>query len=162
MTSGSSNLGSRRRALLRREFVREPLRSHGPLTCLLLLVVIVCTGCRTTSVEKLSEKYPVREEAVRFASGTVNLAGTLVLPEGPSAHPAVVLFHGSGSQERDLITARWFASQGVAALAYDKRGVGESTGDFRAIPFMELCDDGLAAVRYLKSRKEIDAKQIGV
>jgi uncharacterized protein len=58
--------------------------------------------------------------------------------------------------------ARWFAERGIAALAYDKRGVGESTGDFRAVPFMELCDDGLAAIEYLKLRKEIDAKQIGV
>jgi len=91
----------------------------------------------------------------------VNLAGTLVLPEGPGAHPAVVLFHGSGPQARDLFTARWFASQGIAALAYDKRGVGESTGDFRVVPFMELCDDGLAAIGYLKSRNEIDAKRIG-
>jgi len=92
----------------------------------------------------------------------VNLAGTLVLPENPEVHPAVVLFHGSGPQARDLFTAHWFASQGVAALAYDKRGVGESSGDFRAIPFMELCDDGLAAIAYLKLRQEIDAKQIGV
>ena len=146
MTLHSSNLGSRRQASLKRKFVWGPRRSRVPLTCLLFLVVIASTQCRITSVEKLSEKYPVREEAVRFASGKVNLAGTLVLPEGPGAHPAIVLFHGSGLQTRDLITARWFASQGVAALAYDKRGVGESTGDFRAIPFMELCDDGLAAI----------------
>ena len=161
MTSRSSNLGSRRRERLRREFVWASRRSRGPLTCLLLLVVIACTQCRTTPVEKLSEQHVVREESVRFASGKVNLAGTLVLPEGPGAHPAVVLFHGSGPQARDLFTARWFASQGVAALAYDKRGVGESAGDFRVIPFMELCDDGLAAIGYLKSRNEIDAKRIG-
>jgi pimeloyl-ACP methyl ester carboxylesterase len=58
--------------------------------------------------------------------------------------------------------ARWFAAQGVAALAYDKRGVGESGGNFRTVPFMDLCDDGLAAIEYLKSRKEIDPKRIGV
>ena len=162
MTSRSSGLGSRQRPGLKLEFVWGQSRSRGLLTCLLLLVIIACTQCRTTSVEKLSEKYLVREEAVRLASGKVNLAGTLVLPGGPGRHPAVVLFHGSGPQERDLATARWFASQGVAALAYDKRGVGESTGDFRAIPFMELCDDGLAAIGYLKSRKEVDAKHIGV
>lgn len=159
------NLWSRRRARLRREFVGGPRRSRGPLICLLLLIVlpaIACTRLGTTPAERLSAKYGVREEAVRFASGKVNLAGTLVLPEGPGAHPAVVLFHGSGAQARNLFAARWFASQGVAALAYDKRGVGESTGDFRAIPFMELCDDGLAALQSLKSRKEINAKQIGV
>jgi uncharacterized protein len=92
----------------------------------------------------------------------MTLAGTLVLPAGSQRHPAVVLFHGSGAQERDLFMARWFAEQGIAALAYDKRGVGESTGDFRAVPFMELCDDGLAAIEFLKSRKEVDSKRIGV
>ena len=58
--------------------------------------------------------------------------------------------------------ARWFAANGVAALAYDKRGVGESTGDFRSVAFMELADDGLAAIQFLKSRRDIDPKQIGV
>jgi len=58
--------------------------------------------------------------------------------------------------------ARWFAEQGFAALTYDKRGVGESTGDFRAGPFMDLCEDGLAALQYLRSRKEIDGRHIGV
>jgi uncharacterized protein len=134
-------------------------------TCLLLLALlpaVACTQRGTTPTETPSEKYALREEDVQFASGNVNLAGTLVLPEGAGAHPAVVLFHGSGPQTRDLFTAHWFAAQGVAALAYDKRGVGGSSGDFRAIPFMQLCDDGLAAIAYLKSRNEIDAKRIGV
>lgn len=95
-------------------------------------------------------------------NGNVTLAGTLVIPDGPRHNPAVVLFHGSGPQQRDLFTARWFAKHGVAALAYDKRGVGESTGNFRTVPFMELCGDGLAAIEYLKSRRDIDTKHIGV
>ena len=113
-------------------------------------------------VERPTEKRGIREETVHFVSDGIALAGTLVLPEGSQIHPAVILFHGSGPQSRDLFTARWFAAQGIAALAYDKRGVGESGGDFRKVPFMELCDDGLGAIQYLKSRKEIDAKRIGV
>jgi dienelactone hydrolase len=109
-----------------------------------------------------SETRGTGEETVHFASSDITLAGTIVFPEGSQPSPAVVLFHGSGPQKRDLFTARWFAAQGIAALAYDKRGVGESGGDFRKVPFMELCDDGLAAIKYLKSRKEIDAKRIGV
>src|SRR5262249_33986915 len=126
----------------------------------------------TTTGNKTPAQGSIREEAVRFVSGKNSLSGTLVLPEGSGLEgtrlegskrgPAVVLFHGSGPQRRDLFTARWVAAQGVAALAYDKRGVGESEGDFKAVPFMELCDDGLAAIEYLKSRKEIDAKRIGV
>lgn len=126
------------------------------------LACVTCGQRQSTPAERSSERQAIQEEAVKFVSGKVTLAGTLVLPEGAHRYPAVVLFHGSGPQKRDLSTARWFAGQGFAALAYDKRGVGESDGDFRAVPFMELCDDGLAGIDYLKSRSEIDAKRIGV
>ncbi len=132
------------------------------LAIVFVLPLVACTPQRSATTEKSSETRAVSEEAVRFSSGKLILAGTLVLPAGAQRHAAVVLFHGSGAQPRDLFMARWFAEQGIAALTYDKRGVGESTGDFRAVPFMELCDDGLAAIDYLKSRKEIDAKRIGV
>jgi pimeloyl-ACP methyl ester carboxylesterase len=166
--------GSPRRTLLRLGAAR---RSRGSLTSFVFFIVLPAIACAPRgSLEKPPEKSPdkpaqksgIGEEAVHFASGDVTLAGTLILPEGSQPHPAVVLFHGSGPQTRDLFTARWFAAQGIAALAYDKRGVGESSGDFRKVPFMDLSDDGLAAIKYLKSReerkepKEIDAKRIGV
>jgi pimeloyl-ACP methyl ester carboxylesterase len=125
---------------------------------LLLLFFLGC-GDRTVTPSADGE---ATEEAIHFASGNITLAGTLILPAGSQRHPAVVLFHGSGPQTRDLFTARWFAAHGIAALAYDKRGVGESTGNFRAGPFMDVCDDGLAGILYLKLRKEIDSKHIGV
>jgi uncharacterized protein len=127
----------------------------------ILVAALLFAGCANSRATQ-SGTGETCEEAVRFVSGKNTIAGTLVLPGGPQRHPAIVLFHGSGPQSRDLFTARWFAREGFAALAYDKRGVGESTGDFRNIPFMELCDDGLAAIEYLKSRKEIDPKHIGV
>jgi dipeptidyl aminopeptidase/acylaminoacyl peptidase len=151
---------ARRRTLLR---LSSALRSRGSLTSFVLFVVLPAIGCTQRGlVEKPSEKRGTSEETVHFASGDITLAGTLVLPERSQPHPAVVLVHGSGPQKRDLFTARWFAAEGIAALAYDKRGVGESGGDFRKVPFMELCDDELGAIKYLKSRKEIDAKRIGV
>jgi pimeloyl-ACP methyl ester carboxylesterase len=104
----------------------------------------------------------VREEPVRFSNGNIQLAGSLFLPAGSGRHPAVVLFHGSGPQSRDAFTAHWFAEQGFAALAYDKRGVGESGGDFNKVAFQDLCGDGLAAIALLKSRSDIDARKIGV
>ena len=148
---------SRRRTLLRLSSAR------GSLTSLVLFVILPAIACtQRESAERPSAKRGTSEEIVHFASGDITLAGTLVLPEGSRPHTAVVLFHGSGPQNRDLYTARWFAAEGIAALAYDKRGVGESGGDFRKVPFMELCDDGLGAIKYLKSRKEIDTKRIGV
>ena len=128
----------------------------------LVLPAMACRQHASTSHEKQPDGAGPSEEPVHFLSSHLELAGTLVLPRGPAPHPAVVLFHGSGPQRRDLFTARWFATEGFAALAYDKRGVGESSGDFRQVPFMELSDDGLAAIQYLKSRKDIAAERIGV
>lgn len=127
---------------------------------LVLLALAAGAGC---SMREPGRPAPLaREEPVHFASGKLVHAGTLFLPAGHPPYPAVFLFHGSGRQARDLSTAHWFADQGFAALAYDKRGVGESTGDFRAGPFVDLCEDGLAALQYLKSRKEVDWRHIGV
>jgi pimeloyl-ACP methyl ester carboxylesterase len=127
----------------------------------LALLLLSSLGCGSpTSTPQVSGQSI--EEAIHFASGNISLAGTLILPAGSQPHSAVVLFHGSGPQARDLFTARWFAAHGIAAVAYDKRGIGESTGDFRAGPFMDICDDGLAAIQYLKTRKEINPRHIGV
>src|SRR5580704_18114584 len=150
----------------RRKHRRLPATRHrgwcSVFALAFLFPLTACTQRASTDTEKTSETSTVTEEAVHFVSGRIKLAGTLVLPAGSHSHPAVVLFHGSGAQKRDLFTARWFAEQGIAALAYDKRGVGDSTGNFRTVPFMDLCDDGLAAIAYLKSRKEIDTRRIGV
>jgi uncharacterized protein len=136
-------------------------KPHRIATVSLVLLLLPFLGCGNHAAIPSADG-PATEEAIHFTNGDITLAGTLVLPAGPQRHPAVVLFHGSGPQSRDLFTARWFAAHGIAALAYDKRGVGESTGNFRAVPFMDVCADGLAAIEYLKSRKEIDAKHIGV
>jgi dienelactone hydrolase len=126
-----------------------------------LPALVCCAGC-TTQGSPPSQSRPTREESIRFPSGKLTLAGTVFVPHAAHRLPAVFLFHGSGPQPRDLPTARWFADQGFIALTYDKRGVGDSTGDFRTGPFMDVCEDGLAAVAYLKSRKEVDPRHIGV
>lgn len=120
------------------------------------LLLVFSYSCAAKSDPK------VREEHVQFRSGDVTLDGTLILPHGAGKHPAVVIFHGSGTEYRNLTMARWFAAHGVAALTYDKRGVGKSGGDYREIPFMDLTADGLAGLAMLKSRPSIDRKQIGV
>lgn len=109
---------------------------------------------------------------VRFPAGDVELVGDLYLPSaaGTSARapaPAVVLLHGSGPQPRGDGTfrglAHFFTAQGFAVLAFDKRGIGESGGEYVESPLLEnAAADGLAAVRYLATRADIDADAIGV
>lgn len=103
------------------------------------------------------------EEEVLFASGATILAGTVTLPSGPGPHPAIVYLHGSGPMGREGFAPyaeRW-AGLGIAGLRYDKRGVGESTGDWRASSLSDLAADAVAAIGYLTGRPEIDPERIG-
>src|SRR5262249_49668603 len=65
---------------------------------------------------------------VRSSNGNITLAGTLSLPLTKGPHPAVVLISGSGWNLRGRGLPQFFAQHGIAALAYDKRGNGASTG----------------------------------
>src|SRR5262249_4048650 len=104
------------------------------------------------------------EEEVVFASGDVRLAGTLTLPLGPGPHPALVFVHGSGPQRRgaETVEAARFAQHGIASLAFDKRGTGESTGDWQQSDFDDLADDVLAGVRLLRRDRRIRADKVGL
>lgn len=117
--------------------------------------------------------YPYAEEEVtmeNLATG-IQLAGTLTLPRGRGPHPAVVLLTGSGPQDRDealmghrsfFVLADHLTRAGLAVLRYDDRGIGKSTGDFGKATHLDFVDDALAAVAWLKTRKEIDPRRIGL
>lgn len=108
--------------------------------------------------------YP--QEEVRFRNGTVALAGTLYKPVTAAPHPLMVIVHGSGAQGRAESYYRFwgnfFAQRGVAALLYDKRGVGRSTGNYETATFDDLAGDVVAAVELLRKRKDIDKARIGL
>ncbi|RQO30318.1 alpha/beta hydrolase [Taibaiella sp. KBW10] len=117
--------------------------------------------------------YPYYEEAVHFenkAAG-IQLAGTLSLPEQKGTYPVVVLVSGSGPQNRDeellghkpfLVLADFLTRNGFAVLRYDDRGTAASTGNFAKATTRDFADDALAAVAYLRTRKEINKKKIGI
>lgn len=114
---------------------------------------------------RLAQKVRVKEEEIRFNNGDITLAGTLVSPPTKGPHPALVLITGSGPALRNQFGGfpYMFASMGVATLIYDKRGNGASTGRFYdSLPIEELAADVLAGVKYLKTRPDIDPKQIGL
>jgi pimeloyl-ACP methyl ester carboxylesterase len=109
-------------------------------------------------------RLPLRQREVRVGAD----AATLTLPPGAGPFPAVAMVHGSGARTRDefdIFTA-WFALNGVAVLADDKRGVGESGGSFvdaaTASNIDRLALDAQEEVRFLAKLPQIDAKQIGL
>ncbi len=116
--------------------------------------------------------YPYNEEEVAYENkkDAVKLAGTLTLPRTNGQHPAVILITGSGAQDRNetilghrpfLLLADYLTKRGIAVLRVDDRGVGGSSMGSPATS-ENFAGDVLAGIEYLKSRKEINPKQIGL
>ena len=99
-----------------------------------------------------------------FPTGDVQLAGTLIGPITRGSHPAVILVHASGAEDREYLLpfARFLIRHGMAVLGYDKRGVGASTGDWKNASFDDLAGDVVAAFEYLETRDDIRRDQIGM
>ena len=105
-------------------------------------------------------------EQISFRSGNVTLSGTLYSPAGTARHPGVVVFHAAGGGARDFHAYQHLTdalpAAGIAVLLFDRRGSGASAGDTNAATFRDLAADGIAAIAFLKSRRDIDAACIGV
>ena len=117
--------------------------------------------------------FPYRSEevTVRNERDGINLAGTLTLPEKGTKFPAVVMVTGSGAQNRDeeimghkpfFVIADYLTRNGIAVLRCDDRGTAASQGTHATATNEDFATDTEAMVNYLRSRKEINAKKIGI
>lgn len=99
-----------------------------------------------------------------FTNGNVRLEGTLYLPPGKSGkRPAVVLAHGSGPTTRHLDPwISFFVDEGFAVLSFDKRGTGDSEGDWQRSTYLDLSTDLVAAADWLSGQAPIDPERIGL
>lgn len=112
------------------------------------------------------QRFPFRNQAAEL-----DLAGTLVLPEGPGPFPAVLFVSGSGPQDRDelimghrpfLVLADHLARHGIASLRFDDRGFGKSEGDHLGSTVEDFASDAEAGLAFLLSQPEIDRRAVGI
>lgn len=117
--------------------------------------------------------FPYRSEDVYFENreAGIRLAGTFTCPAKGRNFPAVVLITGSGAQNRDeelfghkpfLVIADYLTRRGIAVLRFDDRGFAQSEGDLRTATTEDFASDALAAVEYLKTRREVNKRKIGL
>jgi len=118
--------------------------------------------------------FPYLQEQVQYVNAQaegVKLAGTLTEPKEGGPFPAVLLISGPGPQDRDetmaghkpfLVLADYLTRHGIAVLRVDDRGVGKSTGDFKAATTQDFASDAEAGVRYLLTRSELNPKHLGL
>lgn len=117
------------------------------------------------SIQVWAEGYKVEE--VEFVSRGDKLSGSIVFPAG-KVHFAVVFVHGSGEQTRNMWLAERFAGDGIAALVYDKRGVGRSGGEYESRQSVSeknivlLADDAVAALDVLSKHSALKDVPLGL
>lgn len=112
-------------------------------------------------------------EDVVFYSGNKSLyyGGTITTPKDDAKHPAIILISGSGPQNRDeeifdhkpfAVVADYLTKRGYVVLRVDDRGVGKTGGDRLHTTTEDYANDAREAIAYLKTRKEVDKKKIGL
>ena len=120
-----------------------------------------------------TKPFPYYSEDIMFENkkAGINLAGTLTLPKKDGIFPVVILISGSGPQNRDeellghkpfLVLSDYLTKNGIAVLRFDDRGTALSKGDFKTATSFDFATDVEAGIEYLKTRKEINKKQIGL
>jgi uncharacterized protein len=134
---------------------------------------------RITEAPKLNrpqepkKPYPYNEEEVSYRNekDNIKITGTLTVPRGGGPYPAVLLITGSGSQDRNetiaghrpfLVLADHLTRNGIAVLRVDDRGIGGTEMGSLSATSENFAEDVLAGIGFLKQRKEIDPKMIGL
>ncbi len=124
------------------------------------------------NIARLESVYPMTETDITIQSGPLSLRGTLVAA-GASPGPAALLVSGSGPLDRNSNAKRLpidvmgqiashLAAEGVTSLRYDKRGVGESNGEYLTAGIHDNIGDARAALEVLRARPEVDPRRIVV
>jgi hypothetical protein len=148
-------------------YVRGRVMLHSAI----ILIVFYSLAFGMTFLKKsLSSR--IRSYDISIPSENIMLGATLTIPKTDSLSklPGILLIHGSGKQDRDETfglfngtfkeMAMFLSENGFATIRYDKRGVGQSGGDFLASGLYDFARDAESVFNYLKSREEVDSSKI--
>lgn len=104
-------------------------------------------------------------------AGRSQLSGTVVIPKGVGTFPAVVLLSDIGPHNQDgevmghkpfWVIADYLARNGIASIRFDDRGVGKSSGNFKAGTTVDFAGDAAAAFKLLYSNPKVSKKKVGI
>ncbi len=139
---------------------------------LALSVILVVTSTLITAqdlacIDDYNEnEQPFRVEKLAIQHGNVSLAAELYLPKSVGYYPALLLLPGGGNNVNNLrnvpiYLAKRAAACGIITLFYDKRGTGNSSGDYTKSDFNDLIADAEKAIDFLTLHEEVNVKLIG-
>lgn len=123
--------------------------------------------------------YDIYDVTYDNADKSVHFGATLTVPKPEPGinyikapeYPVAILITGSGQQDRDetlvghkpfWVIADYLSRRGIAVLRVDDRGMGKTKGDLKNATSYDFAKDVEAGIDYLKTRKDIDQRKIGL
>lgn len=115
-------------------------------------------------LRRTTVSFDYSEEEIEVHNGEVTIKGTLLLPKGEQKVPLIAFAHGSGYASRwwGMYWAHEFAKMGLASFLHDKRGCGESSGNWIKSSLDDLASDLESSISLLKHHPRIDSTQMGL
>lgn len=127
------------------------------------LTVDTVTTSYSLEKELLDNSEASKSEEVSFDANGLRINGTIWYPE-TNQGKALVIVTSSGNSDRSASRAEaiLFAQKGFTTFHYDKRGTGNSEGDWNTATMDDLVADDIAAISYFSNKTGIPLKEIGV
>lgn len=127
------------------------------------LTVDTITTPYTLEKELLDNSKSPKNEEVSFKSNGLSLNGTIWYPYNNEGK-ALVIVTSSGNSDRSASRAEaiLFAQMGFITFHYDKRGTGNSEGNWNIATIEELLADDVTAIEYFSNKTGIPYKEIGI
>jgi peroxiredoxin/alpha/beta superfamily hydrolase len=130
-------------------------------------------GTAATAQTAAIDKAPYHSDSVFYDNpkDSIHIGATLTYPADRQCHTAVILLSGTGRQDRDgtmaghkmfALLADSLTRRGIAVLRSDDRGTGQTNGNYEQSTTSDFADDAIAAVDYLRSRKDMHLADIGL
>ncbi|MDD4849610.1 MAG: alpha/beta fold hydrolase [Gemmiger sp.] len=133
--------------------------------CLAAIIFVVAACLRLAGGPAKAPAPQIAELLIPSVRGA-NIHATATLPADGSNPALVVLCHGfTGNRQGDghfAPLAMALASQGVAAIALDFAGNGESEEDFTAYTLESIYDDIDTAIAYMEETYQTDPARVGL
>ncbi len=107
-------------------------------------------------------QYPKNED-VSFISNGLKINGTIWYPKN-EGNKVIVILTSSGNANRSAsrAEAKLFAQRGFTTFHYDKRGTGNSEGDWQIATIDELLMDDINAIKFFSEKTGISLTNIGI
>lgn len=112
------------------------------------------------------KKHEERESVVLENEGQ-KIFGIFHRPCNPGSYPTVLMCHGlaghkTGKFRIYVKLAEQLSLHGIASLRFDFRGSGDSEGHFSDTTLSSEVSDALVALKYLRSRSDVNPSKIGI